>query len=635
MAVEQVKRRQPVHYFQNFEGLNTQSNRYSKNGNQALVADNVVLVKRGFQDRGGQELIDAGLGIEIVYGLEFVRTVGGVTTRQYIGFGADGIVYHYSGIGPVAIYSGLTAGVIPDVIVARGWMCFSDGVTTPQKYDMTNVFRWGIVAPATAPTLAAGAAGLPNGTYRFRIAYRRTPVDAIDPGSVSSMGLISAPITVTNDAISLTAIPVSADPQVDARDVYVEIGGQWYLAGIIPDNTTTIFTYDALDSTTVLSELGRTDRDPPPDAIKIWAFHKDIVFGSDGRTLAWSSLNEFESFSQLQRNSNAFQTDDGTNITALTSYTDLAIAKERSIYVRSGDDVSYTISKKITDSGIIARNSVIVKDNILYYLAHDGFRVFDGNLSVIISRNINNLLYGGDNEKLAYSPNIYKVTGVYFSNNNIESMIWTIPTATNVGVPLYTRAFCYYPGFMTKDSQEKDVGAWVTWSALESRFIFKTINATSLNDNLFTFGQLGQLRKLDTGYQDLENPIVCTYRQADQYDQKPVSKKRMRDIFISVFSVTPPYERTPTCQWYIDGAASGIIVLVNFYGFGSSRFDSAIFDSSRFASEGDLIAHTGCNANPFYTICPEFTWTVNQAEDRILWQGWTMRFIDAGYRRTP
>lgn len=634
MAVEQVKRRQPVHYFQNFEGLNTQSNRYSKNGNQALVADNIVLVKRGFQDRGGQDLIEAGLGIEIVYGLEFVRTVGGVTTRRKIGFGADGIVYNYDA-APVAIYSGLTAGVIPDVIVARGWMCFSDGVTTPQKYDMTNVFRWGIVAPATAPTLAAGAAGLPNGTYRFRVAYRRLPVDAIDPGSVSSMGTISAPVTVANQAVDLTVIPVSLDPQVTARDIYVEIGGQWYLAGTINDNTTTIFIYDALDSTTVLSELGRTDRDPPPDAIKIWAFHKDIVFGSDGRTLAWSSLNEFESFSQLQRNSNAFQTDDGTDITALTSYTDLAVAKERSIYVRSGDDVSYTISKKITDSGIIARNSVIVKDNILYYLAHDGFRVFDGNLSVIISRNINNLLYGGDNEKIAYSPNIYKVTGVYFSNNNIESMIWTIPTATNVGVPLYTRTFSYYPGFMTKDSQEKDVGAWVTWSALESRFIFKTINATSLNDNLFTFGLTGQLRQLDTGYQDVGNLITCTYRQADQYDQKPVSKKRMRDIFISVFSVTPPYERTPTCQWYIDGAASGIIVLVNFYGFGASRFDSAIFDTSRFASEGDLIAHTGCNSNPFYTICPEFTWTVNQAEDRILWQGWTMRFIDAGYRRTP
>lgn len=635
MAVERIKNRQPVHYFNNFEGLNTQSNRYGKNGNQALVADNIVLVKRAFQDRGGQEFVDDGLGIEIVYGLEFVRTVSGVTTREKIGFGNDGNVYNYTGAGPVIIYGGLTAGVIPDVIVARGWMCFVDGITTPQKYDMTNVFRWGIVAPATAPTLAAGVAGSPNGTYRFRIAYRRLPVDAIDPGSVSSMGLISSPVTAANQVIDLTAIPVSADPQVTARDVYVEIGGQWYLAGIINDNTTTIFTYDALDSTTVLSEQGRTDRDPPPDDLSILAFHKDIVFGSNTKTLAWSSLNEFESFSQLQRNSNAFQTDDGTNITALTSYTDLAVAKERSIYVRSGDDVSYTISKKITDSGIIARNSVVVKDNILYYLAHDGFRVFDGNLSVIISRNINNLLYGGDNEKIAYSPNIYKVTGVYYSNNNVESMIWTIPTVNNIAEELYTRTFSYYPGFMTKDSQGKDVGAWITWSNLAARFIFKTINAESLNDNLFTFGLLGELRQLDKGYADGEDPIVCTYRQADQYDEKPVSKKRMRDIFISVFSVTPPYEETPTCEWFIDGAPSGVVVPVNFYGFGDSRFDVALFDSGRFASEGDLIAHTGCNANPFYTICPFFTWRVSKAEDRILWQGWTMRFLDAGYRRTP
>jgi hypothetical protein len=215
-------------------------------------------------------------------------------------------------------------------------------------------------------------------------------------------------------------------------------------------------------------------------------------------------------------------------------------------------------------------------------------------------------------------------------------MIWTIPTANNILTQLYDRAFCYYPGFQTKDSQEKTVGAWVTWSALKDRFIFKTINDTTLNDNLFTFGKDGDLRQLDIGYVDPGlTPIVCTYRQADQYDQKPVSKKRMRDIFISVFSVTPPYTETPTCEWFVDGASTGIIVPINFYGFGSSLFDASVFDTARFASEGDLIAHTGINSNPFYTICPQFTWSVVAAEDRILWQGWTMRFLDAGYRRTP
>ena len=172
-------------------------------------------------------------------------------------------------------------------------------------------------------------------------------------------------------------------------------------------------------------------------------------------------------------------------------------------------------------------------------------------------------------------------------------------------------------------------------SALQARFIFKAINPTSLNDNLFTFGLTGALRQLDTGYQDVGTNITCIYRQADQYDQKPVSKKRLRDIFISVYSVTPPYEKTPTCEWFVDGSATGVVVPVNFYGLGAARFDSGIFDSSHFASEGDLIAHTGYNSNPFYTICPQFTWTIGQAEDRILWQGWTMRFIDAGYRRTP
>lgn len=636
MALEAPKTKDPFLYFNNIEGLNTQSTRYGKNSNQCLEGDNIVFVKRGFQNRGGQLFVNTNNPAgspSILYALEFLRTVGGVTTRKKIGFASDGNVYDYSTDPPTSVLAGLTPGAMPDVIVTRGWLCFANGVDTPRKWNMTTWYQWGITAPGTAPTLALGGAGNPNGTYRFRVDFRRNPLDAIDPGAQSSMGTISGSIAAVNQIINLTNIPTSADPQVNARDVYVEIAGQWYLATTINDNVTTVFAYNLLDSTVVLNEKGRTDRDPPLASNKIIALHKDIVFGTDGRILYWTILNEFEAFSTLVRASNAFQTDDGTFISALNSFTDLAVCKERSIYVRTGDDVSYSITKKVTDSGVIARNSVVVKDNILYYLAHDGFRVFDGNSSSIISRNINNLLYGTTSEKIIYSPNVSKVCGVYYSNNNIESIIWTIPTLTTGQT--YTKSLCYYPGFTTTDSQNQTVGSWISWSNLDARFIFKTINSTTLNDNLFTAGISGRMNQVDTGFSDNGTAITCIYRQADQFFDRPIEKKRMRDAYFSIYSNTLDFAGSVTCEWYIDGAASGVVRSLSFFGVGTSFFDTAIFNASTFAQEGDLIAHDGYTCDPFYTIAPRLKWTVTQASDSILWQGWTLRILFAGYRRTP
>ena len=634
MAKAVVKTKEPFHFFNNIEGLNTQSTRYGKNSNQANETDNIVLTKRGFQNRGGQLYVNTlrpASNPELHFGIDFVRTVGGVTTRKKIAFGTDGNVYDYSTNPPTIILSGLTPGYEPDVLIIHGWLCFVDGINTPRKYNMTSWYQWGITAPASAPTLGLGGAGNPNGTYRFRVAYRRNPLDAIDPGAVSSMGTISAPVTAANQVINLTNIPISADPQVNARDIYVQISGRWYKATTINDNTTTTYTYDLLDSIVVEFEEGRTDRDPPPTAAKICEMHKDIAFLSDGTLLYWSILNEFEAFSVLDRVSNAFNPNDGIPITSLVSYTDLAVCKERSIYVRAGDDVSYTITLKVSDSGVVSNHSVVVKDNIFYYIAHDGFRVFDGNNSAIISRNINNLLFGSNIEKLIFAPYINKITGVYYSNNNVESVIWTIPTASN----RFNLAFCYYPGFVTTDSQGQQVGAWVSWSNLDARFIFKTINASSLNDNIFTCGMTGFMNQVDVGYTDNGVRINCVYRQADQYFERPVGKKRLRDALFSVSNENLDYNRNPNCEWYIDGAPSDVNFDIHFFRNYLSRFDLSRFDIDRFTAEGDLVGWIGYSYNPFYTIAPRLTWFVQAEEDVILWQGWTLRIIDAGVRRTP
>lgn len=631
MAIQQAKTKDPYHFYKNTEGLNTASTRFGRNQNQAAETQNIIFTKSGgIIHRGGQAKVQATAASgspELLYGIEFVRTVSGTTTRQKIAWGANGKVYDFATNPPTEILTGLTANKVPDVIVTHGWLAFVNGADTPKKYDGTTWYNWGITAPASAPTLALGGAGSPNGTYRFRVAYRRNALSAIDPGHVSSMGTISGTITAANQIINLTNIPLSADPQVNARDVLVEIGGDWYIATTLNDNTTTVYAYNMLDSTAVLGEKGRIDRNTPAATLETIELHDNVAFGSDGRLLYWSILDEFESFSSLDRASNAFEPGDGTKIVSLNSYDDLMVGKERSIFVRSGDDVSYTVTKKIYDSGVISKHSVVVKDNIAYYLAHDGFRRFNGNESFLLSRNIHNLLFGSSTEKIIYSDKLSRITGVYYSSDKTNTIIWSLPTSSTD----YTKALVYSFDFQTTDPLAQPVGSWATWAQLDASYIFKAINSTTLNDVLYTCGKSGFMRQVDTGYTDDGNPIACVYRQADQFFERPTRHKRLRDIAF-VFSISEAPTVTPSIEWYVNGGPSGVVRTMNLLSSGAI-FDSSLFDASLFPQEGDFVAVTGYTHDPFLTIAPRITWNVSQSSDGILINGWSMRALDAGFRR--
>src|SRR5690606_39005425 len=75
-----------------------------------------------------------------------------------------------------------------------------------------------VPAPATAPTLAEGAAGEPSGTYRYVVSF------AIMQGTrvltESAWSPIAGPITVADKQIDLSRIPTSLTPGLNARRIY-------------------------------------------------------------------------------------------------------------------------------------------------------------------------------------------------------------------------------------------------------------------------------------------------------------------------------------------------------------------------------------------------------------------------------
>jgi len=104
----------------------------------------------------------------------------------------------------------------------NGYLHIADGVNLPPKWNgiSSGVVNIGVAAPAAAATLAAGAAGNPNGTY---YAYLRF-VD--DDGNVSNLSPISLPVTVSNEQIDYSGLPTSVAARVAKLQILRNTAGQ-------------------------------------------------------------------------------------------------------------------------------------------------------------------------------------------------------------------------------------------------------------------------------------------------------------------------------------------------------------------------------------------------------------------------
>ena len=195
------------------------------------------------------------------------------------------------------------------------WIFMTNGVDTPIKIDTSlNVTLWGIAAPTTAPTLTATGSGGLLGTYYYCTTFGNSSQE-------SSQSTVNAgPITVTNQGIQLTNIPVSTDPQVTERNIYRLGGslGQWQLVATISDNTTTTYTDTTADAN--LSPIVLVPRRDPPPAFYAIANYQERIFGfgseADPSGVYWSNYGE----------PYAFNLDTNVQAAGDNSFGDIAVA---------------------------------------------------------------------------------------------------------------------------------------------------------------------------------------------------------------------------------------------------------------------------------------------------------------------
>ena len=255
-----------------------------------------------------------------------------------------------------------------------------DNATTFQNLGIDKVKTLDDGAPIS--DTGSGTGGTIGGVYSYRVTF------VSKYGVESNAGPASRPKTVTSNStsISVTAIPVSLDPQVVARRLYRTLGGGTLPLRIvqIEDNTTTTYT----DTTTDVAISEKTppfagdpsfDSSPPPRAgiIKAW---KDTIFLAgdplNPNSVVYSEPGDCELFPLLNK-----KILDAPITAMYETYSSLIIETESGKWQVTGDGPDYNFDKIVDGMGTVGPRAAGTSRIMGWTIDRDGLRMYDASSS--------------------------------------------------------------------------------------------------------------------------------------------------------------------------------------------------------------------------------------------------------------
>ena len=240
-----------------------------------------------------------------------------------------------------------------------------------------------LAAPTTTLLAATGAAGNPNGVYRYKYTFAilsGTTVITESPFSPESL-----PITLTNVKGTLTSIDVATGGLgVTHRRIYrtTNGGADYYLLATITDNTTTTYTDDSTDYDLALLASVEARGNPPgvdstdrlrliaPWKDRLWASPvndpDDILFTANREIYAWPAINQFTAKPVGE---------DEIGVTAFIPRRDeLLVGKRARLLKVIGDSIAnFQMVSVIEGIGPQSQESTVVVRDSVYFLGEDGF----------------------------------------------------------------------------------------------------------------------------------------------------------------------------------------------------------------------------------------------------------------------
>lgn len=258
-------------------------------------------------------------------------------------------------------------------------LCFIANGVDRLKFDGTTVSNFGVERPTVGTMAGAGGtSGAHHGTYELRVTYGVSATGAESSASDTA----ATTVTVNNKAIDWTNVPVSADPQVDRRYLYVRNTAtqvNFYRVGTIANNTATTASTSVADANATIAAPTTSGRDRPPSGIKYLCVHQGRLFAADDSYLYWSELDAPEAFNSLSlARVNAV---DGQRITGLISDQEtLLIFKEGSVHglFNGNNPLTWQIRLIDGDYGCVSHRTLLSADKFVYWFSASGLCRTDG-----------------------------------------------------------------------------------------------------------------------------------------------------------------------------------------------------------------------------------------------------------------
>lgn len=258
------------------------------------------------------------------------------------------------------------------------------GGKVPRVWDGSTDYAAGIDPPLTAPSVSTTTVDAVTSTVRQDFTKdivvvvtfgSDTWVAESEPGPATRLTPQTAKVKLV-----LTSLPVSSNPRVGYRNIWVSIDGglTFFLGAKISDNTTTALNLQQWSSVeTELKKYGGLYSECSVPQGDIMELHEGRLFVASGTTLYWSEKGTPEVFHPLAQL--AFQ--DPRGITALKSHGGrLVVAGRSNLWSLSGsfdmDDAGgsdYTGKHLSSGIGVVGRDAITTYGTIAYLLSDQGF----------------------------------------------------------------------------------------------------------------------------------------------------------------------------------------------------------------------------------------------------------------------
>lgn len=239
--------------------------------------------------------------------------------------------------------------------------------------------------PATQCNVAAGSSTGLTGAYQVKASFIVTDPDTGSLISESALSPASASVTLANQDLAVTGIPVSFDAETSARRLYrTASGGSVYYRWVdIDGNTQTAYTGNLSDAALALLPASPTLGAPPGTfpggSLELIASWKDRFWGRSGKLedidTTWYSENL--SIYKWPASNGLVAKPQGQDRYGITAYIprrdELGICKrDRVCKVVGNSSSDFEMIIVVEGVGCVAPDSVAVIRDIGYFLSYDG-----------------------------------------------------------------------------------------------------------------------------------------------------------------------------------------------------------------------------------------------------------------------